>query len=314
MRLWLWAHWTDVDAQMDEAFAQFEKWGIAGVKIDFMDRADQWMVNWYRSVAKNAAEHHLMLDYHGAFKPDGLRRTYPNVLTREGVMGAEYNKWSARETPTHNVTLAFTRMLAGPMDYTPGGFDNVTREDFEARDIGPSVMGTRAHQLGALRGLREPVPDGRRSSRRLRRPEGAGVSEGCPHHLGRDARAERPAGEVHHHRAAQRARMVRRQHHELGPARNGCPARLPRRRPIHRRDLRRWSRRRRAAEGECAGEATVDAHDGAEAEARAGRRCSHSHRASTVTVFRCSRVAAKGRGCLMLGMFRFRTVSISPDY
>ena len=147
VRLWLWAYWTDVDAQREEAFAQFERWGIAGIKIDFMDRADQWMGNWYRSVAKSAAEHHLLLDYHGAFKPDGLRRTYPNVLTREGVMGAEYNKWSARETPTHNVTLPFTRMLAGPMDYTPGGFDNVTRESFEARDIGPSVMGTRVHQL-----------------------------------------------------------------------------------------------------------------------------------------------------------------------
>jgi alpha-glucosidase len=117
------------------------------VKIDFMDRADQWMANWYRDVAKKAAEHHLMLDYHGAFKPDGLRRTYPNVLTREGVMGAEYNKWSARETPIHNVTLPFTRMLAGPMDYTPGGFDNVTKANFEGRNKEPSVMGTRVHQL-----------------------------------------------------------------------------------------------------------------------------------------------------------------------
>jgi alpha-glucosidase len=147
VRIWLWAYWTDVDAQMADAFAQFDKWGIAGVKIDFMDRADQWMVDWYKSVAQKAAEHHLMVDFHGAFKPDGLRRTYPNVLTREGVMGAEYNKWSARETPTHNVTLPFTRMLAGPMDYTPGGFDNVTKENFEARNVGPSVMGTRVHQI-----------------------------------------------------------------------------------------------------------------------------------------------------------------------
>jgi alpha-glucosidase len=146
VRIWLWAHWTAINHQLDAAFDQFEKWGIAGVKIDFMDRADQWMVNWYRNVAMKAAAHHLLVDYHGAFKPDGLRRTWPNVLTREGVMGAEYNKWSARETPTHNVTLAFTRMLAGPMDYTPGGFDNVTREAFRPRDAGPSVMGTRAHQ------------------------------------------------------------------------------------------------------------------------------------------------------------------------
>lgn len=146
VRLWLWAHWTDIDRQIDEAFPLYEKWGIAGVKIDFMDRDDQWMVNWYRRVARKAADHKLMLDYHGAFKPDGLRRTYPNVMTREGVMGLEYTKWSARITPKHNVTLAYTRMLAGPMDYTPGGFENVTRAAFQPRNQFPMVMGTRTHQ------------------------------------------------------------------------------------------------------------------------------------------------------------------------
>ncbi len=144
--IWLWAHYRNMNDQMDDALAQFEKWGVAGVKVDFMDRTDQWMVNWYRQVAKKAADHHVMVDFHGAFKPDGMRRTYPNVLTREGVMGAEYNKWSARITPKHNVTLAFTRMLAGPMDYTPGGFTNVTPDHFEPRNIAPMVMGTRAHQ------------------------------------------------------------------------------------------------------------------------------------------------------------------------
>jgi alpha-glucosidase len=147
VRIWLWAHWSDINRQMDDAFPLFEKWGIAGVKIDFMNRDDQWMVNYYRRVVKAAAEHHLLIDFHGAFKPDGLRRTWPNLLTREGVMGAEYNKWSARITPDHNVMLAFTRMLAGPMDYTPGGFNNSTREEFEPRSLKPMVMGTRAHQL-----------------------------------------------------------------------------------------------------------------------------------------------------------------------
>ena len=145
--IWLWAHWTDIDRQIDEVFPLFQKWGVVGVKVYFMDRDDQWMVNWYRSVAKKAADHKLMLDFHGAFKPDGLRRTYPNLLTREGVMGMEYSKWSARVTPKHNVTLAFTRMLAGPMDYTPGGFENVTRAAFVPRFRFPVVMGTRAHQL-----------------------------------------------------------------------------------------------------------------------------------------------------------------------
>jgi alpha-glucosidase len=147
VRIWLWAHWNDISRQMDEAFPLFEKWGIAGVKIDFMDRDDQWMVNFYRRVLKKAADHRLMIDFHGAFKPDGIERTWPNLMTREGIMGAEYNKWSARVTPDHNVMVAFTRMLAGPMDYTPGGFNNATREQFEPRNRQPMVMGTRAHAL-----------------------------------------------------------------------------------------------------------------------------------------------------------------------
>jgi len=88
-----------------------------------------------------------MVDFHGAYKPTGLRRTYPNLITREGVMGAEYNKFTKRETPLHNVTLPFTRMLAGPMDYTPGGMRNVTAEQFTINYDYPNVMGTRCQQL-----------------------------------------------------------------------------------------------------------------------------------------------------------------------
>ncbi len=147
VRLWLWAHWTSVNKYMDQAFPLFEKWGIAGVKIDFMNRDDQWMVGWYQRVVATAAEHHLMIDYHGAFKPDGLRRTWPNLMTREGVMGLEYLRNSARVTPAHNATLPFTRMLAGPMDYTPGAFDNRTLDTFVARTKEPMSLGTRAQQL-----------------------------------------------------------------------------------------------------------------------------------------------------------------------
>ncbi len=147
VKLWLWSHWTSVDKYMDQAFPLFEKWGIAGVKIDFMDRDDQWMVDWYRRVADLAAQHHLMIDFHGAFKPDGLRRTYPNVMTREGVMGKEYLKWSARTSPSHNATLPFTRMLAGPMDYTPGAFGNANLKNFVARQFMPMGLGTRAQEL-----------------------------------------------------------------------------------------------------------------------------------------------------------------------
>ncbi len=145
--VWLWADWQSVQHQMDQAFPLFEKWGIAGVKMDLMNRDDQTMINFYRTVAKKAAEHHLMIDFHGAFKPDGIERTYPNVLTREAVMGEKYSKWGARVTPDHDVMLAYTRLLAGPIDYTPGGFNNVARAAFVPRENKPMVMGTRAHQL-----------------------------------------------------------------------------------------------------------------------------------------------------------------------
>lgn len=146
VKLVLWLLWDHVDKQMDEAFALYESWGISGVKIDFMARDDQEMVNWYHKVVKKAAEHKLVVDFHGAYKPTGWSRTYPNLMTREGVLGNEYSKWSSRITPEHNVTLPFTRMLAGHMDYTPGGFLNVTAAAF--RNGAPAqVMTTRAHQL-----------------------------------------------------------------------------------------------------------------------------------------------------------------------
>jgi alpha-glucosidase len=143
----IWMHWKALRKQMDEALALYEKWGAKGIKCDFMDSDDQTMVNFYEEVAQECARHHLMIDFHGAYKPTGLRRTYPNVITREGVMGAEYNRSTRRVTPLHNVTLPFTRMLAGPMDYTPGGFRNVTAEEFKPGRIDTMVMGTRCQQL-----------------------------------------------------------------------------------------------------------------------------------------------------------------------
>jgi alpha-glucosidase len=145
--IWLWAHWKSLEPRMDEVFAQYRDMGIKGVKVDFMDRDDQEMVAFFHRMTRSAAEHQLMLDLHGAYRPTGLNRTWPNFLTQEGVLGAEYNKWSRRITPTHNLTLPFTRMLLGPMDYTPGGFRNMTPEQFQVSFAGPRVMGTRAHQL-----------------------------------------------------------------------------------------------------------------------------------------------------------------------
>lgn len=147
VKCWVWLYNTDVDrSDWDKACATYESWGIAGVKIDFMDSDDQQMVNWYARIVKTAAAHHLMVDFHGAYKPDGFRRTWPNLVTREGVLGNEYNKWSLRITPEHLTTLPFTRMLAGPMDFTPGGFLNRTPEKFE-NGRPAQVQGTRAMQL-----------------------------------------------------------------------------------------------------------------------------------------------------------------------
>jgi len=145
--LWLWVNWKALDKQMADALPLYEKWGIKGIKVDFMDRQDQEIVDFYHKLLAGAAAHHLMVDLHGAYAPRGLERTYPNFMTQEGVMGAEYNKWSRRETATHNVHLAYSRGLLGPMDYTPGGFRNVTPAQFEARNVGPEVMTTRAQQL-----------------------------------------------------------------------------------------------------------------------------------------------------------------------
>jgi alpha-glucosidase len=153
IKIIVWLLWASVDKQMEKAFAQYEKWGVAGVKIDFMDRNDQEMVNFYHRVAKTAAKHHLVVDFHGAYVPDGFSRTYPNLITREGVMGNEYNKWSDRVTPLHCLTLPFTRMLAGEMDFTPGGFlnDNPARFKVVGSDApAPHVMGTRCFQLAMM--------------------------------------------------------------------------------------------------------------------------------------------------------------------
>ena len=148
VRLWLWVQWSLLDRQMDAALAQYEKWGIAGIKVDFMDRNDQQMVDYYHKLMAKAAGHKLLVDMHGAYPPAGLNRTYPNYLTQEGIMGAEYNKWSRRVTATHNVSLAYTRMLLGPMDYTPGGFRNATPATFEVVNSPPQVQTTRGHGLG----------------------------------------------------------------------------------------------------------------------------------------------------------------------
>jgi alpha-glucosidase len=147
VKIWIWMHYHAVDAQMEQAFPLFEKWGVAGLKIDFIERDDQRGIDFYYRAAREAALHHLMVDFHGATKPTGIERTFPNILGYEGVLGMEQSRAGARDNPMHRVMLPFTRMLAGPMDYTPGGFDNATEADFVPRAPHTMVMGTRAQQL-----------------------------------------------------------------------------------------------------------------------------------------------------------------------
>lgn len=143
----LWVVWLTLEKQFDRAFEQFEKWGVKGLKVDFMQRDDQKIVNYYERVAKETAKRKMLVDFHGAYKPTGMERKYPNVITREGVMGLEHNKWSKDETPGHNLDLPFIRMVAGPMDFTPGAMINNQQKDFQPIFNRPMSQGTRCHQL-----------------------------------------------------------------------------------------------------------------------------------------------------------------------
>jgi alpha-glucosidase len=144
----LWTTWHTLEDQMIPALDLFQRWGVKGIKVDFMQRDDQRVVNYYWRVAREAAARHLLVDFHGAHKPAGLQRAWPNVLTFEGVHGLENDKWTNDVTPAHDVTIPFTRMLAGPMDFTPGAMRNAQPNQFRAIFDHPMSMGTRAHQLG----------------------------------------------------------------------------------------------------------------------------------------------------------------------
>ena len=144
----LWVSWAPFRERLDEAFDLFSKWGIKGIKMDFMNRDDQAMVDFYYTVARKAAAHRMLVDFHGAYKPTGWLRTFPNVLSSEGVAGLENHKWGSFVTPEHNVTLPFTRMVAGPMDYTPGAMINFHEKDHKVWFNLPASIGTRCHQLG----------------------------------------------------------------------------------------------------------------------------------------------------------------------
>jgi len=143
----LWASWYAVTRQMEKAFPLYSKMGVKGFKIDFVDRDDQIAVASLYEIAKKAAENHLLVDYHGIFKPTGLQRTYPNVIGYEGVKGLENYKWAIEDQPRYVVSIPYTRMMAGPMDYTPGAMRNAVKANFRPINDNPMSQGTRCQQL-----------------------------------------------------------------------------------------------------------------------------------------------------------------------
>jgi alpha-glucosidase len=153
----LWVIWNSLQKQWNPAFDQFEKWGIKGIKMDFMNRDDQQMVEFYEAVARKAAEKKMVVDFHGAYKPCGLSRKYPNLLTREALIEFEYNGGSSWDNPEHHNLLPYIRMFTGPMDYIPATMRNSTKDNFRPISDCPMGQGTRAHALALFVILSSPM-------------------------------------------------------------------------------------------------------------------------------------------------------------
>ncbi len=143
----LWVAWKTLDDQLIPALDLYDKWGVKGIKVDFMQRSDQLMINFFHKVARETAKRKMLVDFHGDQKPASMTRTWPNLIGAEGVRGMEWSKWSWESEPKHNMTLPFTRMFLGPMDFTPGAMRNATRATFAPIMTQPMAMGTRCNQL-----------------------------------------------------------------------------------------------------------------------------------------------------------------------
>lgn len=154
----LWVHWKPLSQNLEKAFAQYESWGIKGLMVDFLNRDDQEMIEFTERMLESAARHKLHIQIHGSSKYSGEQRTYPNLFNREGVLNLEVLKWSDLCTPEHNVHVAYTRALAGPVDYHQGGFRSVARKEFQPRDRAPRVLGTRCHHLALYVVYENPMP------------------------------------------------------------------------------------------------------------------------------------------------------------
>jgi len=158
VRLWTWVHQGALRGRVEEAFSAFEKMGWSGMMVDFFDHDEQESVEFAEAILEAAARHHILIHLHGVWKPTGWQRTYPNLMNHEGALNLEYLKWSDRCTPEHNLMMAFTRLIAGPMDYHLGGFRAVPRAQFKPRNVAPNVLGTRCHMLAMYVCFDNPTP------------------------------------------------------------------------------------------------------------------------------------------------------------
>jgi alpha-glucosidase len=158
VRLWTWVHHGAVRGRTEAVFAAFERLGFAGTMVDFLDHDDQDTVEFAEEVLTAAARHHVLVHFHGMYKPSGTQRTFPNLMNHEGSLNLEYLKWGAMCTPEHTLKVAFTRLVAGPMDYHLGGFRAVPRARFQPKNVAPNVLGTRGHQLAMYVCFDNPTP------------------------------------------------------------------------------------------------------------------------------------------------------------
>ncbi len=153
----LWSTWYAITRDADGLFAKFAQMGVKGFKIDFIDRDDQKAISSLYDLAKKAADNHLMVDYHGMYKPSGMQRTWPNVINCEGVKGLENMKWGTDNQPGYDVTIPYIRMMSGPMDYTPGAMRNADKSAFRPVNSNPMSQGTRCHQLAMYTVFEAPL-------------------------------------------------------------------------------------------------------------------------------------------------------------
>ena len=210
--------------------------------VDFFDHDDQETVEFAEEILQAAARHHILIHFHGVWKPTGWQRTYPNLMNHEGALNLEYLKWSDRCTPEHTLNLLFTRMVAGPMDYHAGGFRAVTRAEFKPIYIAPNVLGTRCHHLAMYVCFDNPNPMVADYPSAYEGQPGFDFLKAGSHLVGRNAGSDGRGGRSSGDGAAQGANVVCGRHGREAGARLGTAALVSGFRALYSKDMERCAR------------------------------------------------------------------------